>query len=331
MISDMIRLINILERQYGINCIDITAQEGGWSALAYKVSDGVKEYFLKVYEKSRVSTPKLTALIDTYVPIILWLNENTDMKAKLPVPLLTQDGKNKWEDDNGVYLLYEYIDGITIGSSELTENQVQQVGKIIATLHSYKDEIPVNTKDIREEFSLSFLNQLKEILHKEFAGFPVDLTDLLGAYIKTLERYIDRVERLAIDIRRSNPKMVLCHTDIHNWNLMQSDEQIVLIDWEGLKLAPAEADLMFFVDKPYYDIFIDIYQKLHKDFVINMDTLLFYRIRRKLEDIFEFIEQLLYNKQEEQERNETIKLLMRELNDLVFWRSILVGLRGVRY
>ena len=50
-----------------------------------------------------------------------------------------------------------------------------------------------------------------------------------------------------------------------------------------------------------------------------------------LEDIFEFIEQLLYNKQEEQERNETIKLLMRELNDLVFWRSILVGLRGVRY
>ena len=45
----MIRLINILERQYGINCINITAQEGGWSALAYKVSDGVKDYFLKVH------------------------------------------------------------------------------------------------------------------------------------------------------------------------------------------------------------------------------------------------------------------------------------------
>ncbi len=150
----------------------------------------------------------------------------------------------------------------------------------------------------------------------------MDLKDLLGVYIKPLEGSIDRVERLAMDIRRSNPKMVLCHTDIHNWNLMQSDEQVVLIDWEGLKLAPAEADLMFFVDKPYYDIFIDIYQKLHKDFVINMDTLLFYRIRRKLEDIFEFIEQLLYNKQEEQKRNETIKLLMSELNDLVFWRSI---------
>lgn len=201
-------------------------------------------------------------------------------------------------------------------------NQVQQIAKIIATLHSYRDEIPVNTKNIREDFSLPFLNQLKEILHKEFVSSSVDLKDLLGVYINPLEGSIDRVERLAMDIRRSNPKMVLCHTDIHNWNLMQSDEQIVLIDWEGLKLAPAEADLMFFVDKPYYDIFINIYQKLHKDFVINMDTLLFYRIRRKLEDIFEFIEQLLYDKQEEQERNETIKLLMSELNDLVFWRSI---------
>lgn len=318
----MVRLINILETQYGINCINITAQEGGWSALAYKVSDGMKDYFLKFYEKSRASTSKLTALIDTYVPITLWLNENTDMKGKLPVPLLTQDGKYKWEDDNGVYLLYEYIDGRTIGSSELTKNQVQQVAKIIATLHFYRDEIPINTKDIREDFCLPFLKQLNEILHKEFVSSSVELKDLLEAYIKPLEESIHKVERLATDIRRSNPKMVLCHTDVHNWNLMQSDEQIVLIDWEGLKLAPAEADLMFFVDKPYYDVFINIYQKLHKDFVINMDTLLFYQIRRKLEDIWEFIEQLLYDNQKEQERNETIKLLMSELNDLVFWRSI---------
>lgn len=112
--------------------------------------------------------------------------------------------------------------------------------------------------------------------------------------------------------------MALCHTDIHNWNLMQRDEQLVLIDWEGLKLAPVKADLMFFVDKPYYDVFMNIYLKLHKDFLINTDALLFYHIRRKLEDIWEFIEQLLYDNQEDKERNETIKVLDGELNNLVF-------------
>ena len=61
---------------------------------------------------------------------------------------------------------------------------------------------------------------------------------------KPLEQSIDRVEGLSEILRRSNPKMALCHTDIHNWNLMQRDEQLVLIDWEGLKLAPVKADLM---------------------------------------------------------------------------------------
>ncbi len=50
---------------------------------------------------------------------------------------------------------------------------------------------------------------------------------------------------------------------------MQSDEQIVLIDLEELKLAPAEADLIFLADKPYCNVFINIYQKLHKDFPVN--------------------------------------------------------------
>lgn len=312
----MIKLIDILEKQYSINCINITAQAGGWSALAYKASDGMDDYFLKVYEKGRASTNKLTALIDTYIPVIMWLNENIDMKGKLPVPLLTQDGNPKCEDDNGIYLLYKYIDGKTIGSSELTEKQVQQFAEIIATLHSYNDEIPVNTKDIREDFSLPFLNQLKEVL-KEYASLPVDLKDLLGAYIKPLEQSINRVERLSGDLKQSDPKMVLCHTDIHNWNLMQSGQELILIDWEGLKIAPQEADIMFLTDKPYYEQFIKTYCKVHKDFAVNPYILQFYKIRRSLEDIWEFLEQLIYDEQNSESRRATMVYLKSELGETV--------------
>lgn len=42
--------------------------------------------------------------------------------------------------------------------------------------------------------------------------------------------------------------MVLCHTDAHGWNLIQSNK-LVLVDWEGLRLAPPEADLNMFTKK----------------------------------------------------------------------------------
>lgn len=107
--------------------------------------------------------------------------------------------------------------------------------------------------------------------------------------------------------------MALCHTDIHNWNLMQFKQQLILIDWEGLRLAPVEADMMFLVDKPYYNRFLSIYRKSHKDFVINPDALQFYQEKRKLEDIWEFIEQLLFDNQDTQERADTIDSLRKEL------------------
>lgn len=66
---------------------------------------------------------------------------------------------------------------------------------------------------------------------------------------------------------------------------MQSENQLILIDWEGLRLAPIEVDLMFLVDEPYYDEFLNTYQKTHENFAINPDALQFYQVRRKLEDI----------------------------------------------
>jgi thiamine kinase-like enzyme len=50
--------------------------------------------------------------------------------------------------------------------------------------------------------------------------------------------------------------MRFCHTDIHGWNLMVKDDSLILIDWEGLKIAPAEMDIMFVIDKAYAEKFL---------------------------------------------------------------------------
>ncbi|QKG83305.1 aminoglycoside phosphotransferase family protein [Kroppenstedtia pulmonis] len=306
----------MLKKHYNIDITKVSPQQGGWSALAYKVSNNKHAYFLKVYETSRASTPKWTDLIDQYGPIMVWLLHHTKLKGKMPVPVLTNTSEYKCEDDRGIYLLYKYIDGMTIGNRNLTEEQVAQLSEIIAELHLYREEIPVETKAIKEDFDVSFLQQLWNILYKQQTSIPTEVRKLIKPHIEHIDDLIETVEEQAMRLKNSHLKMALCHTDLHNWNLMQSKQQLILIDWEGLTLAPVEADMMFLVDKPYYDSFLRVYRKVHQNFVINPDALGFYQGRRKLEDIWELIEQLTYDNQDSQGKMETMHYLTQALKDL---------------
>ena len=76
-------LLSILLKHYHIDAAECIQQAGGWASLAYKVVDtNDRLFFLKVYEKKRISTEKLTASIDDYMPIVGWLNKNTSLKGQ---------------------------------------------------------------------------------------------------------------------------------------------------------------------------------------------------------------------------------------------------------
>ncbi|MGI2296507.1 phosphotransferase enzyme family protein [Paenibacillus sp. GXUN7292] len=313
----MDKMKHLLKVKYDLEAAKIVPQHGGWAALAFKVYSSDGSFFLKFYEKSRASTPKWTALIDQYVPITVWLMHNSQLRGRLPVPVLTQNGDYKCEDDEGIYLLYEYIEGETVGDKELTGDQVEELSKMIAELHLYGEEIPVETKAIKEDFAVPFLAQMRTVVDQAIDELPYEVRELIQSHMAQLMKLMDSIEKLSADLMKRNLKMTLCHTDLHNWNLMQSSSrQLMLIDWEGLKLAPVEADLMFFIDKPYYHAFMTNYRKVHNEFAINPDVLQFYQDRRKLEDIWEFIEQILFDRQDAQERAETISHLSRELREI---------------
>lgn len=308
----------LLKEQYSLSISEIQPQQGGWAALAYKATSGSKHYFVKVYEKSRASTAKLTAHIDRYVPIIRWLEQNSKLKGKISVPLLTNDGRFKCEDEQGIYMLYDYIEGETIGDRDLNDHQVQQFIAIITELHRYGAEIPFASDWMKERFDVPYLALLQTALNGDMVDMSDEVRKLLAAYKQPLSRAINKVGELSQRLQASEPKMALCHTDLHYWNVMQpaQSEQLMLIDWEGLKLAPVEADMMFLVDKPYFNEFLNVYRQTHTNYEIHSEALLFYQQRRLLEDIWEFLEQLLYEEQDEQGRGEIYNHLTNELKAL---------------
>lgn len=303
----------ILQEAYGIHPVHVQSKQGGWASLAFEIKAEDAAYFLKVYEKSRASTLKLTALIDQYVPVVEWLANNSDLKGKIPVPLQTKEGEYKCEDAKNIYLLYPFIDGETIGEQDLTKQQISEFAHIIATLHSFGEGVPFPTEALKEDFEVPFLEELEEVIHFKKEYIPRELHAFLREYWKKIDVWISSLTELSEKLKSVSFDMVLCHTDLHHWNLMEA-EQLILIDWEGLKLTPAEADMMFLIEKPYWKQFMKVYLQHHENYQINEDALAFYQLRRKLEDIWEFTEQLLYEELNVQEKDEILGYLM-ELTD----------------
>lgn len=304
----MNKLPAMLQAEYGINPIQIKSRQGGWASLAFMVKANDAVYFLKAYEKRRASTFKLTACIDQYVPVVVWLEKNGGLRGKVPAPLQTMRGKYKCEDEEHVYLLYPFIEGETIGNRDLTQQQIKEFAQIIATLHSFGEEIPFPTELLKETFEIPFVKSLEEVIRCDTEGASEELRSFPEGRREMVERWIGRIKELSEKMKSASWTMVLCHTDLHHWNLMQ-EENLLLIDWEGLKLAPAEADMIFLTDRPYFKQFMEVYQQYHGEYRMNKDALLFYQLRRKLEDIWEFTEQLLYEELDAKEKDKIIGFL----------------------
>ncbi|MBO9692845.1 phosphotransferase [Chryseobacterium sp.] len=102
---------------------------------------------------------------------------------------------------------------------------------------------------------------------------------------------------------------VLCHTDIHNWNIIADESNIHLIDWEGIKYAPAEADIFGIYQEVYFPEFMKYYQDLRPSYKINMELLRYYMISRHMTDLWEGIEQLQFDELSAEEYISQLKAL----------------------
>jgi thiamine kinase-like enzyme len=305
----MNKIRNILKAQFGVECTDIAEIHGGLSTMNFRIETDDKTFFLKVYDKKKAQASLWTENIDCYMPILVWLNENTELKGRIVRPIKTKQGNYRFDDEQNVFLLFEYIKGETVGK-ELTQDQVLEAAEIIACLHDSSSEIPVSTEKIEEDYSVPFCFSLDHFLQENYSTSPLDMKAILQPCLEQLISINNAVKSLSEKVKQRSNRMVICHTDAHGWNLMQS-ERLVLVDWEGIKLAPAEADLVMFTRKEYWDVFIGHYLKLRPDFILDQDLLSFYIFRRKIEDIWAFIEGILFDQPSEEQRKRDLNLLSR--------------------
>jgi spectinomycin phosphotransferase len=155
----------------------------------------------------------------------------------------------------------------------------KEIGKIIGQLHQIPPADDVRLYLPVEEFS-KFQAESKDVLRMTDQS-PSD--SLLTEFASFLNRWRSKIERLiaeaqerAEQLRSQQLEFVLCHGDIHEDNVLITDEdELYIIDWDEMILAPRERDVMFFCGDGLND-YLEGYRRHAPDYRLNQDPVDYY-------------------------------------------------------
>lgn len=224
------------------------------------------------------------------------------LKQLIPA-IATQNGQLWTTLTPFTVVLYPFVTGRNSFQLTLSESQWFEFGLALKKLHTTTIPAGLTNGIRRENFSghwrnrlQIFLNQLEEASFAEPAA--AELAHFLRGKREQTVEIIKRSEQLAHRLQNEPPPFVLCHADIHGWNLL-IDEQgaLYLVDWDTLIFAPKERDLMFiggglagngYTAQEEEDLFYRGYGQSE----VNGATIAYYRYERIIEDIALYCEQL---------------------------------------
>ena len=237
-------LQSTLEAHYGLPHTTLTFLPIGNDAASfvYRVdTDDRQSYFLKVRASDWFRAPSIVLprfLFEQGVPHII-----------TPLPTLERE---LWVHEGDFYIsLYPFIDARTATATGLSRQQWHALGATLNQIHTY--QLPDHLRQImpQETFVPSrrqVLTNLQATLANSQPSEPLqrELAAFWWAREDELRALIERADTLGSQLRQSRLPRVVCHADLHTWNvLVDTERQMWIVDWDETILAPKERDLMF--------------------------------------------------------------------------------------
>ena len=304
----------ILSEHYNIHNVSLSEVQPGWSALAYRVETDSGLYFLKVYDKSLPTTHLAVERIDFYMPVLSWLSKTSALCGRILTPISTRNGTYKVETASNMYVLFSFIKGNMPGIQSMTKAQTIELAETLAILHTVSETIPFETTGLDEDVSLPFCGQMTQFLDSRNTENDT-LSALIFPHTELLRESIRDVLQLRDTVRIGHSPLVLCHGDAHGNNVIQG-ERLVLVDWEDLRRAPAEADLFIYAWHPHGDALFEAYSAARSGYRINRKLLYFYVLRRRIEDVWVDIQRLTEENPDESEIAKLIGFIRRGIDEI---------------
>lgn len=243
---DETTIAKTLESHYGVLASDIAFLPLGYDSASwvYRVQSRDKQhYFLKVRADQSFNPASLAIpnyLSEQGVPHIL-------------APLQAVDQTLWVSAGDFVLSLYRFVEGQNAAGTSLSEGQWHAFGVLIRQIHACK--LPAF---LRRLLPLeSFIPNRRHLIPDlDAAAAKVtfdnpderELSEFWDAQKDVIHAIVGKSDALAEQLRHTSAPRVLCHADMHTWNvLLDNEKQFWLIDWDEVIFALKERDLMFAV------------------------------------------------------------------------------------
>ncbi|HYF62606.1 MAG TPA: aminoglycoside phosphotransferase family protein [Herpetosiphonaceae bacterium] len=289
------RLLDEVETQYvirlaGLNWLDGGADSHAWVAMGTAPLGG--SYVVKVR-----SGPFDSASLR------LAHHLRKQGLGQVVAPLTGWNNRQWATVDDYTFSVYPFIQGIPAAERGLAPDQWTAFGRLVRQLHDQTlppdlaSEIRAETWDTPWPAQVAALTAAVEAADQ---GDPVaaSLAGVWRQHRAAVELLAGRAEALAARLAATPAPLVLCHADLHTWNvLVDHDRHIWLIDWDTAMVARKERDLMFAIEGISHDLvspeasqwFLDGYGPARPD----PQALAYYRCAWAIQDCVSFGEEIL--------------------------------------
>ena len=301
---DKTELREQLSAAYGLPLQSITFFPEGEDSYGYRVASETGEtYFAKASTSVPNSCLRVASHLRTQCNI-----------AGVVAPLETPEGALHIPWHNFRVALFPFIEGKSrwdlwkVGK-DFSDAELRQTADLLATIHLHTDTIETGCLRVAK-YDLPLRTELYAVLEaaeKKVAPqnrYQQQLLDALRAHrspiLETLERY-DELGRAA---NAAHTPFVITHGDPTPGNLiLDTENRLHLIDWDGVCLGPPEKDLVAFTGERFDPVLETYLLKRGDKVILHADILGFYIYEWTLNEIRDYGTKILF-KNEDARQNE---------------------------
>jgi len=304
-------ILEIIKKEYDISIINIEQLNLGIdinSTLYKAYSIDQKMYFLKI---------RSGEFYEASIKIPFWFSKHSGSKNIIN-PIETKDKKLYVKTLSFTIAIFPFIDGKSGWDINLTNDQFIQFGEFMKKLHSSILPKKYLKNIYTANYNQEYRNNVKEYLQN------MDIQSKDNIVIKELEinkntimEIINFMENTTDEIFYEKQNICLCHGDIHAGNILIGNDNIYIVDWDTLILAPKEKDLMFIgggigrkwnteSELEYF------YKGYGQETKINKTLLKYYRCERIIQDIFYLYNEIISSKTDNKEKMLRLEIIKQK-------------------